>query len=50
MSAGLDYTYIGLGQKDQRFLTLAGAFGINETVNQKLQAVTLKLNYRFGGI
>jgi len=50
MSAGLDYTYIGLGQKDQRFLTPAGAFGINETVNQKLQAVTLKLNYRFGGI
>jgi outer membrane immunogenic protein len=50
MSVAVDYTYMGFGQKTLQFLTPAGVFGINEQVSQKLQAVTLKLNYKFGSM
>jgi outer membrane immunogenic protein len=50
VTIGIDYTYMGLGTKNVTFTTVAGLAGDTVAISQNLQALTVKLNYKFWGM
>jgi outer membrane immunogenic protein len=50
LSIGVDYTYIGLGRKAVTFTPVAAGVPFSANISQNLQALTVKLNYKFWGM
>jgi outer membrane immunogenic protein len=51
LSAAVEYDYIGLGTRTVGFTPVVAPYGgFDERIKQSVQIVTLRVNYRFGGL